>query len=83
MEGIPDPVRGAREFAMGPVGITIVVVLVAVFAVAAFYDLKRRRSRHFSDGGTNTRHQTKREATGRADRLGPGAPGGPDGNLGL
>jgi hypothetical protein len=59
---------------MGPIGITIVVVIVAVFAVAIWMDWKRRRLHdHKSSGwmGRDSR-QTRLDAKAKGSEWGAG-----------
>ena len=59
---------------MGSIGITIIVVLVAVFGVAIYMDLKRRRLRDTKTGGVmgQDSRALRRDDKGRAERWGAG-----------
>ena len=74
MEGIPAP-AGRREDVMSPGLIFVIVVVVAVFAAAVRYDLRRR---HLGAVSGDASHHTRSESQLRADRWGgPGSPGSP------
>jgi hypothetical protein len=60
---------------MGPVFISIIVVLVVVFVVAIWMDLKRRRLGDTKSGGSmsQTSHQTRLEGKEKGGRWGAGS----------
>ena len=60
---------------MSPILITVIVALVAVFAVAAWMDMKRRRLRDTKSGSSmgKAARQTKLEGRDRGGRWGAGA----------
>ena len=65
---------------MSPLLIIVIVALVVVFGLGIRYDLKRRHLRDLGDPASY--RQTKDDAHGRADRLGPGAGMGGGGDPG-
>jgi hypothetical protein len=62
---------------VGPIGITILVVLVAVFAVAMLMDRKRRRLGDTRSGGSISQgsRQVRRDSKGKGSEWGAGGAG--------